>query len=182
MESSGGEESPPLRQYDTDITDRDTVIKIADITLNHFKQIKRAAKRDDYSKVGDICHDIKEKIHKRNKCIKIGDKSPVGWDTVKEYLSDELASDSDDEKKIRSAETRTLRTKKHKEQERVKRWEWGYSSTRTASEDRQSTSTYSPYQYDKPVGPKPTDICFRCNIQGHWRLDCTKNNKPTLCN
>ncbi|CAC5369444.1 unnamed protein product [Mytilus coruscus] len=132
MASSELEESSPLRHSDTNITDRDTVTKIAEITLDHFNQyfdseigslkrelkedhefnsevdyqvsrIKRAAECDESSKVRDIFHDLKEKIHKRNKCIKIADKSPAGWDTVKEYLPDELASDSEDEKKIRSA-------------------------------------------------------------------------------
>ncbi|VDI40303.1 Hypothetical predicted protein [Mytilus galloprovincialis] len=166
MASSKREESPPSRHSDINVTDRDTVTKIADITFNNFKQyfdskigslkrelkedatnkservvkqlksehsykfkfngnqvqhefnsdidyevsrIKRAAEREDYSKVRDICSDIRDKFHKRNKCIKIADKSPAGWDTVKEYMSDDLASDSEDEKKIRSAEPRAIR-------------------------------------------------------------------------
>ena len=35
-------------------------------------------------------------LDKRNKCIKMADRSLGGWDTVKEYLSDYLASDSED--------------------------------------------------------------------------------------
>ena len=34
--------------------------------------------------------------------IKIAEKSPAGWKTVEEYLSDFTASDSDDEKKTLS--------------------------------------------------------------------------------
>ena len=43
--------------------------------------------------------------------IKIADKSPGGGKTVEEYLSDSIASDSDDERKLRAAESRTLRKK-----------------------------------------------------------------------
>jgi hypothetical protein len=35
-----------------------------------------------------------------NKLIRIADKSEGGWTTVDEYLSDEVASDSEDQKRI----------------------------------------------------------------------------------
>ena len=40
--------------------------------------------------------------------IQFADKSPAGWTAVTEYESDELADDSEDEKKLRSAERRAL--------------------------------------------------------------------------
>ena len=42
-------------------------------------------------------------IHKRQKLIKIADKNKDGWQVVEEYESNELASNSDDEKKIKKA-------------------------------------------------------------------------------
>jgi hypothetical protein len=40
----------------------------------------------------------------RNKCIKMADKSPAGWALVDEYLGCDLASDEEDDRKIRRAE------------------------------------------------------------------------------
>ena len=55
--------------------------------------------------------DIRRDIKKRIKLIRLADKSEFGWDLVEEYLSDDVASDSDDAKKIRQAEERVIREK-----------------------------------------------------------------------
>ena len=60
-----------------------------------------------------------ELVKKRIKAIKLADKSDYGWATVSEYLSDALASDSDDEKRMYRAEKRAER--KVKEKQRQKR-------------------------------------------------------------
>ena len=44
-----------------------------------------------------------ELICKRQKLIRIADKSADGWKVVDEYISDELASDSEDEKRLKEA-------------------------------------------------------------------------------
>jgi len=48
--------------------------------------------------------------------IKIADKSKDGWQAVAEYESDELASGSEDEKRLKKAREAAGRKRHHKEQ------------------------------------------------------------------
>ena len=54
-------------------------------------------------------------IFVRQKKIRIADRSENGWATVKEYEEDELAENSNDEKKLSRAEARAGRIKKQKQ-------------------------------------------------------------------
>ena len=51
-------------------------------------------------------------IKKRQKLIKIADKNRDGWLVVQEYETDDLASDSEDEKKIRKAKAAAEKKRK----------------------------------------------------------------------
>ena len=51
-------------------------------------------------------------IKKRQKLIKIADRNKDGWLVVQEYESDDLASDSEDEKKLRKAKVAAERNRK----------------------------------------------------------------------
>ena len=52
--------------------------------------------------------------------IKIADRSEYGWATVDEYIEDELASDSDNEKRLFRAENRARRRVKANEDKKKK--------------------------------------------------------------
>ena len=58
---------------------------------------------DNPLEVRKLVEEGKQLIKKRQKLIKIADRNKDGWLVVQEYESDELASNSEDEKKIRKA-------------------------------------------------------------------------------
>ncbi|PFX31643.1 hypothetical protein AWC38_SpisGene3542 [Stylophora pistillata] len=83
--------------------------------LDKFDEASDALRAESYDKVKAALDSGTEVVSKRIKVIKMADKSEFGWSTVNEYLSDELASDSDDEKRMFRAERRAERkTKKRR--------------------------------------------------------------------
>ena len=66
-------------------------------------------KAKSYEKVKAALDSGTEVVSKRIKVIKMADKSDFGWPTVNEYLSDELASNPDDEKRMYRAERKAER-------------------------------------------------------------------------
>ena len=62
-----------------------------------------SANASEKKEVDDFVNEGKEIIRKRQKLIRIADKSTDGWEVVDEYVSDELASGSEDEKRLKKA-------------------------------------------------------------------------------
>ena len=131
-----------------------------------------------------------EMLERRQKLIKLADRSEYGWRTVEEYEEDDLAKDSDDEKRIAKAEYRAEKKQKR-------------ASAKTASSNRKTfrpfdrhrgngvgnatTTTRTGYtaalaygtgfgvQQGQPYrqfNPSPPGPCFACGKMGHVRKDC----------
>ena len=81
---------------------------------NDIEEAIDLVKEGSISRSSKLLTAMKSEIIKRNKLIKMAHRSPAGWSTVEEYLSDELVSNSDDEKRIKSAESKALAKKKAK--------------------------------------------------------------------
>ena len=67
---------------------------------------------DNPSEIQKLVQDGHQLIKKRQKFIRLANRSKDGWRVVQEHESDDLASDSEDEKRIRKAEKKTKENKK----------------------------------------------------------------------
>ncbi|CAC5386530.1 unnamed protein product [Mytilus coruscus] len=66
------------------------------------------------SPTNSIVSELITKVKARNKSTRIADSSAGGWTTVREYESNTIADKSDDEKKIRQAESRAVKSIKER--------------------------------------------------------------------
>ncbi|XP_068719369.1 uncharacterized protein [Montipora capricornis] len=107
---------------------RGTLDEVSDLLA--AKQTEKAEE-----KVAELSKNLK----RRQKIIKLADKSEAGWLAVKEYQTEELASDSEDEKRIRKAQERALKEKKQnvsRKQDRDRNSSLGASRFRATNDDR----------------------------------------------
>ena len=126
----------------------------------------------------------------RNKHILMADQSEGGWATVDEYLLRDVASDSDDDRKIRKAETSVFRRKQQNRRGRGR----GYYSNNYNNSNNYNRNNYQRYsnnggysgvvdhafqQYgyvgrNQPNRSNDYDKCHICNEIGHWKHRCPR--------
>ena len=113
--------------------------------LDRFDEASGALKARSHDKVKAALDAGTGVVSKRIKVIKMADKSDFGLSTVNEYLSDELASNSDDEKRMYRAERRAER--KIKDRRR-----------RFGPADRKGSASSTSAALSSPSGPS-------CSVQ-----------------
>ena len=148
---------------------------------------------DDTADSPAIQRAVKEGKHLLAELIKIADRSAYGWSVVAEYTADELAADSDDEKRLEKAAER----KAGRRQQPAQR---GAAQTRTQRYTAaQAYGGYTVPQLYPPSFPQLQQTasgagqsarraggsagtmqcvsvgpCFACAEMGHLRMYCPK--------
>ena len=120
-------------------------------------------------------------VEKRVKLIRLADKSEHGWNTVYEYLSDDLASDSDDQKRIKRAENEAGKKRKRRQADFLSKKR---NVTNPSSGPSSSSAEPNRSQFFRSSAPfrkqfKFEDKCFKCGKAGHWRSSCTAGTPYT---
>ena len=136
-----------------------------------------------------------EKLKTRNKHIRIADSSEGGWETVRQYINNPLASDSDDESRLIRAESRVVKKKKSQQKSKPKTKasaSFGYTDTinqRMWGGMAPTTGPFLPRFQSQPLGPRFGSFrgysdtadqrsifsigpCFACGEPNHFRRNC----------
>ncbi|XP_052784408.1 uncharacterized protein LOC128220171 [Mya arenaria] len=137
----------------------------------------------DYAK--EMLADIADKLHVRNKHIRIADTSEGGWETVRQYQSNPLASDSDDESRILKADSRAVRKRKQqkpKTKAKSPAVALGYTDSMALARGFAGTSSTSQSQSGGghsfrgyqgfPSNRGQLGPCFGCGEYNHVRRTC----------
>lgn len=143
--------------------------------LKTISKAKRQTEAGDKEAVLETLDEATASVEKRFKLVKLADRSEYGWDAANEYASDGLASDSEDEKKIKRAESAAAGKRKKKDEEKRRnskkgRLEQGNSSRQFFR------GSYGSYKQRRT---NPADLCFGCGNPGHWRADCPNSTAGT---
>ena len=142
------------------------------------------------SKAKTLLEEGEKLLVDRQKLLRIADRSENGWATVEEYMEDELADNSDDEKRIQKAEMRAGRklkaaaaAKRKKAVSRPASGMYGRSRPPQAAWGRgssipawrlpagQTVPPFSQPSWYKPAG-RSIGPCWHRGKEGHFRNKC----------
>ena len=133
----------------------------------------RAIDSGDSARAKEALKEGTDLLNKRQKLIKLADKSEFGWATINEYLDDELADDESDARKIKKAEKRASDKAKASQDKKRKLSKTNHqsSSGRNFGSNWPSASPFPSLPNFRPssgrYSSRSQDLCFRCGKRGH---------------
>ena len=137
--------------------------------LEKFESALDALSQSKAEKARDALKEGIELVVHRIKLVRIADKSEFGWETVNQYEADELASDSEDDKRIYRSERKAER----KQKDRKKRRPVSARGSPVAA----CSGTFpipSHTSNREPITRSTLDPCYACGKFGHLHAKCSK--------
>ena len=150
--------------------------------LDILEHLDNADRSLNNNKIEDAKNEIqkgKQLVLKRQKLIKIADREEDGWHVVNEYLADELASDSEDEKQISKARKSAAAKKKVLDAKRKKFNVTNSNDTKPYNKQdnnkfgRNRPTHYSTQpQYNQKYDFRINKYDRNCGRKGHMLYNC----------
>jgi hypothetical protein len=173
--------------------------KVNSQVLDHVQSASSfpAATPPQVEKALEELQEGEKKLAHRNKLILIADSAEEGWEVVNEYQRRHLADNSDDDKRIRQAETRASQKRRcTQSQKKRPNFSQGSSYPLFSSALRASspvallqpsvfpTAFQNPYTGSWPKASRGLrgGSCFACGKFGHFRSQCPVLNHQSSAN
>ena len=145
--------------------------------MDALDEAKSSCSTQNLDKVKESLEKGENLLAERQKHILLADKSDYGWMVIQEHKKNDLADDSDDQKKIIRAEARA-RTNQNSQKAKSR-----MTASRREFPKNQSVEAVSNTDVSSALKPIPTidaqfrnqtkpGCCFACNKPGHWRAQC----------
>ena len=159
--------------------------EVNDEILEKIEGAVEAIDNKELAKAKEDLESGKKLILKQQKLIRIADREDNGWEVVRHYVSDELASDSDDEKALKKAKKEALasiaKRKLKKSREHFRSYQDRSRSRLQYTKTEQGGPNYgggaSRQNYYSKTGyeRRKSTICYKCNKEGHFSYFCPLN-------
>ena len=145
-----------------------------DVNQSVIKHLDHALAADDQDEASKQINAGKSLLMERNKHLLLADK--YGWDTVECYTAEPLASDSEDEKRIKRAlkESKSLRNESKAGNVRPKNKKFFRASEKPT--EKPFAGGFKPRRQVVPPFTDQRATCFRCWKPGHFARECRSAN------
>ena len=148
--------------------------------LDNLKQALWALDNCKTDYVNEILKEACETLKKRNKHVRIADMSETGWETVRQYELNRVASDSEDESRINRAESQALKRKKSQKSKKSKPTATFPCDHRTFPSGASGQFQTQTVHQQPSFRPFPVSggtkamygACFSCGETGHIWKNC----------
>ena len=154
--------------------------------LDNISQAKWGLENNKLDYVKEVLSEAEDNLKQRNKYIRIADTSEGGWETVKQYTINPIASGSEDEKRIFRADARAMRKKKAAQRASKAKKSRSYNDNGSGSSSFYSGAQEQKNRPEMQDGrPFQTNIgrrwgtCFACGSYDHFRKDCPSTKSAT---
>ena len=131
-----------------------------------WEKTERAVTEKKWEKARTLCVKGKALVKKRLKVLKYANKE--GWDAALEYMSDDLADDEADRKRMQKAKKKAEKSGKEKKEKQESR-------KRLLTLSRKQSEGYKKYPDESTRYEwRESRTCWKCGSRGHLSKNCRR--------